>query len=231
MLLPRYYFSDEFSQFESRLLECGGIRESFPKGEYLCGPGNMLRDGYVILDGIARLSVMTDVGKNLTIGFWGKGSYFPIIVSEQQFTLEPYFNFVAMTDLETIAIAPEGVCMACERYPDFSIAVINHYCKFANLLLVRNILSAESTSMSKVCNFLYLYWYNSEEHNPVIALSHDEIASITGLTRVQVTRVLSFLRDEKTIETSRGKVRILDIEGLQRHCLDLVNVDSSTSGQ
>jgi len=42
-------------------------------------------------------------------------------------------------------------------------------------------------------------------------MTQDELAELLGLSRVQLTRGLSALRQQRIISTSRGAIRVLDL--------------------
>ena len=74
-------------------------------------------------------------------------------------------------------------------------------------------------------SFLYLYLYYKPEQNNMVDLSQEEIASITGLSRMQVSRVLAPLRDNDVITTKRGKIVVQDMERLKEQCNYIVYED------
>ena len=228
MLLPRYYFADEFTDFDAEIEDCAGERVSFEAGEYLCPPGQALYNCYYITEGIARFSVLTDNAKDRTVAFWGVGSIFPIIATVQDFTLEPFLMLSAVTRVTALALTPDDIGHLCAIDSAFSVAVIDHYGRYTNLMLVRDVLLSDNTSMEKVCNFLYLFWENNPSRSMDLPLSQDDIASITGLTRVQVTHVCADLREEGTISTARRKITILDVGKLKQHCLALTDPSKLT---
>lgn len=124
MLLPRYLFNNEFTRHEKAFRECGGEERLFSAGEFMCHPSKMLYDSYYIISGISKLSLLTDNAKELVIAFYGEGSIFPLITSQQEFTLEPHILLTATTKTKALAIPPQGMRMMTEKYPDFSVAEI-----------------------------------------------------------------------------------------------------------
>lgn len=51
-----------------------------------------------------------------------------------------------------------------------------------------------------------------------LRISQDDITELSGISKIQVARVYQLLRNENVIQTSRGKIRILDPEKLQSYC-------------
>jgi CRP-like cAMP-binding protein len=215
MLLPRYYFSDEFQDFEDEMKECGGKDMRFKKDSFLCPPGESLTDGYYIRKGLCKLSVSADNGSESLIAFFGEGSFFPLMTNEQDFSLEPYLFFYAVTDVDVIALPPEVQRALIRKDSDFAEASIDHYCRFCNLLLVRNLMSDSSDSLQKTAAFLYLYLYYMPDEDNIVHLSQETVASMTGVTRVQIARVINQLKKDGIIATGREKIQILKPEELK----------------
>lgn len=215
MLLPRYYFADEFNGFEAKMKLCGGIDMQIEKKQYLCPPGANLQDGYYTKKGLCKLSVNTDTGSEILIAFYGKGSFFPLMTKEQNFSLEPALFFSSVTDVDVIALSPEGQKALIRKDPAFAEAAIDHYCRLCNLLLVRNLMADSSDSLQKTAAFLYLYLYYVPDKDNIIHLSQETVASFVGVTRVQIARVMNQLRQEGIVLTGRGQIQILKPEALK----------------
>ena len=54
----------------------------------------------------------------------------------------------------------------------------------------------------------------------VIGMTQEDLADILGLSRVQITRELTGLRNKGIVETSRGKLHITDLPKLSAICTD-----------
>ena len=70
----------------------------------------------------------------------------------------------------------------------------------------------------KVGNILYLLASNELFKDNIIELTQEEIASLIGASRIQVARVLHFLRENKIIKTNRNTIKILDMKKLSELC-------------
>jgi len=64
----------------------------------------------------------------------------------------------------------------------------------------------------RVCNILYML---RGKFGPVLQLSGEEIAELTGTTTETTLRTLSTLKQQKIINSSRREIRILDDAGLK----------------
>ena len=126
MILPRYYFSDEFTKFEPQLMELGQIIE-FQEGEYLSAPDELMSMCYYIKKGIARFSILNDEGDENIIMFFGPGSINPCVCGEYEFTLERYIIVKAITKVTAIAFPPAVAIQMLNAYGKFGVTAIHHY--------------------------------------------------------------------------------------------------------
>ena len=73
----------------------------------------------------------------------------------------------------------------------------------------------------KLCNLLYLLTMNQPSNSGlVIEMTQEDIADILGMSRVQITRELTDLRNRKVISTNRGRLIITDLPALVSMCTD-----------
>ena len=127
-----------------------------------------------------------------------------------------------VTDTEEIVFKTEEIRKMITTSSEFSYAAINFNSKIINSLLTKNVLGNHETSEQNVCSFLYSYAKYNPNDNHIVNFTQEEIASITGLSRMQITRILSKLRQNGVIETVRGKVIILDMDLLEQNCAGII---------
>lgn len=223
MILPKFYMTDDFTPFEDDILAHGGIRRRIPARTRLHEATSEVHTAYYIRHGLAKFSLLTEEGAENIIFFYGEGSIFPVNCSTELFTLETFMSFSAITDLEVItfpaARLPEIAC----GNQDFVAAIILHYSHYASSVLMRSMLHTYNDSMRVVSTFLCLYCAHSTPKN-LVDLSQEEIGNMLGLSRVQVSRVVSVLKRENIIEVNRKSIRILDLNKLKYQCSSLVTL-------
>lgn len=101
---------------------------------------------------------------------------------------------------------------------EMAITALEHYCDFTSFMFYEIASLSYDSTYTKVCNFLYLFLYNSLYKNNIIALNEDDIASITGVSRIQVARAFQDLRERNIIKTHRNSVEILNLAKLSELC-------------
>lgn len=217
MMLTRYFFIDEFSEFEEVLRSYPHIVEHFHSQTYLGDPGSTIKKVYYIVSGLTQVSVVHDSGEDKIFAFWGQGGIFPLICSEQDFYLEHSILQKAMSEVVTLSFSTEVFRQIMMEHPEIACECIDHYCRWSNLLLFNATTSAYETVRTRVCNLLYTYLYYLPNKKRCVNLEQKDIASIVGASRVSVARCLAELREEGIVATSRGKLYVMDADSLKTH--------------
>lgn len=223
MISPRFFFYDEFTRFEDLILRHGGKKKIFRKNSILYKANTIPWNSYLITDGIARLSLINKKGKEHCLFMMGKGSVYPINCTRDSFTTDRYTSFTAVTDLEVIAFPTVAILQCIEESPDFSIACINHHCRYENVLMAKMLMDTYRDSTQVICTFLYLYILHKPVKDAVVDLSQDEIGKMVGISRNQVIRVINDLRANRIIQTAQKKIKIVDLSGLEEYCSDIIH--------
>lgn len=216
MLLTRYFFVGEFRYLLPVFMRYPHSTVTFCKDDYLSKPGDSFSKVYYITDGLARLSVLHDSGEDKIFGFWGHDSMYPIICKEQKFSLEYSILIKALTEVKAIAFSVETFKQILAENPEITYEVVDHYCRYSNLLLFHATTQSYENIATRICNLLYLYLYYVPNHKNCVDLSQQDIASLIGTSRVCVSRELALLKQDGLIRTSRGKVYVLDYDGIER---------------
>ena len=108
--------------------------------------------------------------------------------------------------------------------PDLAESVVNWYSRYVNRFLFETIHQEFNPSSVKLCNLLYLLATcgsadGKEFKEPVsLELTQEDLADLLGISRVQVTRVLTRLRGRGVLSTARGKLIITDLPALAGLC-------------
>jgi CRP/FNR family transcriptional regulator len=88
---------------------------------------------------------------------------------------------------------------------------------------------AGKNAFERVCHFLLNR--SAERRTASLELQHRDICDALALSRQTVSRVLSDMREQGLIETSRGHVRIADAQRLRRHAPRPRGAGSAARGQ
>lgn len=220
MLLPRYFFKEDFTQFEEWLLErCVGIR-AFKPGAFLNGMDIDYNTIYYILSGVGVFYVIHESGERSTLTYHGYGTMYPLVRETERFKIEDNIFFQAITDMKVACYPNDMILDLMMENRDFAKAKLQLFNKHINIFCFRTANSEHGNALSAVSNFLYIMLYNNSSfvRENTLCLSQDEIAEGVGMTRVHVTRTLKVLADQGIIRIERRKIVIHDLERLIAHC-------------
>lgn len=218
MLIPRYYFYNDYAELYDYFLSHPHRERSFRKGDYLWKPGEFIERVYYIKSGICITSAEHEDGYQKILYFHSKGSVCPGF-HESLFKIEKSLITRAISDMQTLEFTKESVHQMFEENKRLSSIAFESYAKLINLLLYETAHQEYNNSFIKLCNLLYLLYQNSLNSNPKhIDLSQENIAEILTINRVNVAKNLSRLRDEGIIVSHRKWIEIVDIEALKSYC-------------
>lgn len=218
MLIPRYYFSHDFEDFQEYFFSKPHTCLTFQKGDFLWKSGEPLTNVYYIVSGIALTTLEHENGSRKISSLHSSGTVFPGC-HRLSFKIEQSIVTTALSTLEVLCFTKETFLeMFCSN-KELSLYVLDWYASYINLLLYESAHQEYNSSFIKLCNLLYLFSQNSpkgtENH---IHLTQENIAEILTMTRVHVARNLSRLRDEHIIIPHRKWIELIDLPALESYC-------------
>lgn len=220
LLLPRYFFKEDFVEFEDWLLtNSTGVRE-FRSGEFLNGAAIDYNTIYYILSGVGVFYILHESGERSALTYHGHGTMYPLVRETERFKLEDNIFFQAVTDMKVATFPNEKILDLMMENRSFAKAKVQLFNKNINLFLFRLSNGEHGSALSAVSNFLYIMLYNDSAfaRGNAICLTQSELAEGVGLTRVHVTRMLRILSEEGILEVERRRIVIKDLERLISHC-------------
>lgn len=150
---------------------------------------------YLILNGRVKVYVMNSNGKEVTMDILQSGDIFGesafISQSKRPTTIQ------AMSDVEVIACYPKHLYPYLQQSQDLLINILQSLSQTCDYLTAMIKRSYTYNRYEKVAAFLLDQMDHYHHHE--ITYSHEEIASLLGLSRVTVTKVLNEFVKEKMI--------------------------------
>lgn len=218
MLIPRYYFADDYADFYEYFLSHPHIRKRFRKHEYLWAPGEPLTHVYYIISGIALTSLEHEDGFRKISSMHSKGTLFPGC-HQVEFKIEQSIVTTALSEMEVLSFTKTEMLRMFYENRELSVRMLNWYAAYINLLLYESAHQEYNSTFIKLCNLLYLFSQNGPEGSgPNIYLTQENIAEILTTTRVNIARSLARLRDEKIIIPHRKWIELSDLNRLASYC-------------
>lgn len=218
MLIPRYYFSNDFSQFYDYLLSKPHKKKFLKKGDFLWKAGEVITEICYILKGTAQAVVIHEEGYHKILSYHGSNTMYPGC-QKTQFNIEESIVVKALTDMEILSFDIKDFYVFLEENPKLTLQFLELYSMFINLLIFETAHQEYNSTITKICNLLYIFSTNSpNKENQKIPLTQEEIGEILTINRVNISKNLSTLRNEKIIATHRNCIEIIDKEKLLEYC-------------
>ena len=220
MLKPRYYFADDFRIFYEYFLSQPHTERTFHKGDYLWNPGQPYDRVQYYVSGASVHFSEHESGRRKIISFHGPGTLFPGYHTND-FRIEQSLTTVALSEIKVLEFTVPQFKAMFEENTSLAESVVNWYSMYVNRFLFETIHQEFNSSQVKLCNLLYLLTMNQPSNSgPVIEMTQEYIADILGMSRVQITRELTDLRNRGILSTTRGKLTITDLPTLASLCTD-----------
>jgi CRP/FNR family cyclic AMP-dependent transcriptional regulator len=212
--------SKRLSKFDSKtfLSTINGGRKiaTFPKKQTIFAQGDSADAVFYVQKGKVKLAVVSQIGKEATIGILNEGDFF----GEGCLTGQPLrlCSATAMTDCTVMKIDKKTMIEVLHREPAFSAVFVAH-------LLARNIRYEEdlvdqlfNSSEKRLARILLLLAHFGKEGKPEIVIpkmSQESLAEMVGTTRSRVSFFMNRFREMGFVA--------YDGDGLQVHS-SLLNV-------
>lgn len=205
-------FWSRLSEVHRRHLTEKTIYRSYAKGENVLFK-SVKKDGIIfVLSGGLRVYLASDSGREMTLFHLNRGDAFSImtvdnatdcdVVPALQADSETKLAYLQRSDIAVVAyeerLMADFVFDTCAKTAQCILNNISFFV-FNNL---RKCVSREIVLKSKMLG------------SDTVSITHEEIANSLGSTRVVVSREIENLRNDGLISTGRGRIAILDRDGL-----------------
>ena len=218
MLMPRYYFADDFRAFNEYFFSQPHRERTFQKGDYLWKPGQPYDRIQYYVSGASIHFSEHENGHRKIISFHGPGTILPGYHTTD-FRIELSLTTAALSNVKVWEFTIPQFKAMFDTNAALAECVVNWYSKYVNRFLFETIHQEFNSSQVKLCNLLYLLTMNQPSNSGlVIEMTQEDIADILGMSRVQITRELTDLRGRGILSTSRGRLTITDLPALASLC-------------
>lgn len=188
-------------------------RRTYQPGEFLYHQDEIDSHFYFILKGHVKISALREDGSEFVLevmGQWavcGEGAAFD---GSPRFT-----SAIAIETAEVAVFDAADMTEVFREFPDLAVALLRITSMKQRVLGIRAQYLASpkpETRIAELLNRLAELYGTAVDGGTAIglALTHQQIAAMTGASRVTVTRTLKRLRDDGVIEIKGKQLRILD---------------------
>lgn len=233
MKIPRHYYKDDFSEFESYLLLKKHKLVKYKKGDRLFNEFEFNESPtvyYYIIKGRAFVYGLTEDGSKKLMCYYDKGTFTNPCLDNEQFSIYQSEFMEAANDVDILIFEKSTIIEILKDNFNFTLKIISFNNDLISLLSYQCLTLPYLKSETKLCDFIYMsYYYNSlpQYYNTHrINITQEEIANFIGITRTQVTRLLKILRKDLILQTYRGFIIILDVNSLLQRCSNVINYRS-----
>lgn len=218
MLIPRYYFANDYTQLYDYFLSQPHTKRHFKKGDYLWKPGECIERVYYIESGIAQTLVEHEDGYRKILWFHSNGTVFPGC-HESLFKIEKSIITKTLSNTDALEFTRADFYRMFLENRELSSIAFESYAMYINLLIYETAHQEYNNSFLKLCNLLYLFSKNAPGGKTSrIDLTQENIADILTINRVNAAKSLSRLRDEGIIISHRKWIEIADFTALEAYC-------------
>ncbi len=196
-----------------------GARRVYRKGEHLYRQGEEDRCFHLILRGHVLISSTREDGTEFTMEMMGRRA---ICGEAAAFDGSCCFTSAyALDEVEAIAFRADRVAAAFREHPELAVALLRITARKQRIIAVRAHYLASLRPEARIAELLHRmaeqYGLRDTGGTMVgVSLTHRQMASLTGTTRVTVTRVLKRLREHGDILFKNHRVVIPDMDRLMQ---------------
>lgn len=201
-----------FPQFEPELIEIldtNAIERSFHAGEEIVRTGQYIKSTVLVLSGRIKIYRQNDEGSEFLIYYLGPGEACAVslICALQSQTSE--ITATAVEDTEVLMLPVQLMDELMIKFKSWSHFVIQTYRnRFDEMLTVIDNIAFKN--MDERLEF-YLKRSKSVSGNPVLNLTHQEIADDLNSSREVISRLLKKMEQLGKIKLNRNAIEMIDL--------------------
>jgi CRP-like cAMP-binding protein len=185
-------------------LSLSATKRAFKKGAILLYQGEAPRMAYLIKEGLVKEYTINNAGEEQIVTFLSKHDIFPgPWIFDKASTTMYYYETVTNAEILTV---PRDVLHTVMAKPAFGPAILDYFVTNYTSMLMRVTALEQSRARDKIILTLYylLFRYGKQikpgKFTINLALTHNIIASLVGLTRETTTTELSKLKKQKVVQ-------------------------------
>ena len=206
-----YYIQDSqniMSDLLVRTFEEMPMVRIFDKGRSIYRQGDNAECFYYLKKGRVRIFLASENGTEKTLSVIGKGS----ILGEAAFFdgQNRMSSASAVVKSELVSVNKSILTDIIRREPRTAFEIFRLQAQTIRMLSSQIDGMTFQTAKSRIAQFLL------RSAEDTISVTHEEIASIVGVSRVTVSKILSSLAEEGIVATGYQQIRLMDTDALQK---------------
>lgn len=207
------------SRTETAALEERATRRTFARGQALCHRGQVADRVMILTKGRVKVSSTTAAGREVVLAFLAPGELLGELGAIDGAPRSA--SIVALETVEVLALAPCDFQCFLAQHPAVVAALLRTLSERLRDSDLKRIEFAALDALGRVAMRLLelceRFGEASDGHVDVLLpLSQEELAGWAGASREAVARALHTMRSLGWIQTSRRRIRVLDVPALRR---------------
>ena len=202
---------------ELRELSNTKVSKEYKKGDILFEEGEHLNGVYCVRNGIAKLSKLSNNGRDQIVKFVSNGE---VLGQRSVIAQEPAnLSAIAVNDMSVCFIPKSYIIESLENNPKLSYELLKdmaHDLKEADNVIVNMSQNPVKQRLAEVLLHLKESFGLDDDGYLLIKLSREDISNIVGTATESCIRLLSELKKEGFITTSGKKIKIKDNSKLKQ---------------
>lgn len=208
---------DDLDGVDRRDLVAASRRRRFARNEVLFHEGDPGDSLHVVVKGYVAIRSSTELGDVVTLSVLGPGEAFGELALLSEDSTRSA-SAVALDAVETLSWRRNQVEELRSSSPDvdrFLIEILSEQVRRLSGRLVEALhLPVELRVLRRLAGLVDLYDPSSEV--AVVPVTQEDLASLAGTTRPTANRVLKEVEGAGLLELSRGRITVVDRDGLAR---------------
>ncbi|MGD1941542.1 MAG: global nitrogen regulator NtcA [Leptolyngbyaceae cyanobacterium] len=189
--------------------------ETYERGKTIFFPGDPAERVYFLMKGAVKLSRVYEIGEEITVALLRENSVFGVLSLITGERSDRFYHAVAFTPVELLSLPIDQVQPALTENPELAMVML----KGLSSRILQTEMMIETLAHrdmgSRLVSFLLILCRDfglpsSDGITIDLKLSHQAIAEAIGSTRVTVTRLLGYLRQEGMIAIHKKKITVHD---------------------
>lgn len=208
-----YILEDDLLPYRELFLRhCKKIRE-FPRDTVLSRSGSVSPCMYFLLEGMSKVYTTNPNGYIRILGYHKRNTLFVMDgICEKKAAI---VTTESVTAVRVLAVTWNELSEMGREEPAFLQDLLRYYGTVLRLMCFDAEIKSIDDTSSRLASFLCLYSEHLDsEENGEIRLTQEELASAVNASRVQIARICSDFKSRGLISCSRGRILILDRDGL-----------------
>jgi CRP-like cAMP-binding protein len=209
-----FSFFANVSDAARNILLGGSTRKFLLAGQYLFHQDDPADAIYILTSGTLEVSTMSSDGRKLSLNIVRPGEFFGEIALTQNGVRSA--SICALDDCVLSRLESAQLFDLMRKHPDLSVEllrlVIDRFEWVSRQLEISTFLPLSN----RLARRILLLLQKMPTQSSTLNFSQSDLADHTGATREAVAKILAEWKKRGIIETGRGKIIVLDLEGMER---------------